>query len=251
MTNHPSIAQVSTGDIFQVDDTEFPYYPLANILITQAQFNGSQTVYTCQLTVADKTKLKNNESAGKQNAQTVPYYGTDDTVDIHANTLSIINDLISYTQYSVQSFDIDSIISSVAFKEEFDNGLAGWVCTFDLIAHNDRNRCLFDLYPYSTGSQTISVYSQVVNFESTPQYNSINYKCNGNFVTASYGVNETTLPTLVDMFNAVPPVQAYASFLEYGTYYDNGDGRVRCEMPTSVYYSLCASGSLTLDVIYD
>jgi hypothetical protein len=250
MVNHPSIEQVSVGDSFQVDDIEFPYYPLGNILITQAQFDGSKTVYTCQLTIADKIKLKNNESTGTENLQNVPFYGTDDTVDIHANTLSIVNDLISYTQYSVQSFDIDTIISSVAFKEEFPNGLAGWVATFDLIAHNDRNRCLFDLYPYSTGSQTVSVYSQVVSFSPNPM-NSIVYRCDGNFVTASYGQNETTLPNLVNMFNAVPPVQAYASFLEYGTYYDNGDGRVRCEMPTSVYSSLCSSGSLTLDVIYD
>lgn len=147
MSNHPSIAQVSTGDVFQVDDIEFPYYPLGNILITQAQFDGSKTTYTCQLTVADKIKNKNNESIGNKNEQTVPYLGTDDTVDIHANTLSIVNDLISFTQFSVQAFDIDTQINCVAFRDEFDNGLAGWVATFDLIAHNDRNRCLFNLYP--------------------------------------------------------------------------------------------------------
>jgi hypothetical protein len=147
MNNHPTIAQVSQGDIFQLDDVEFPYYPLGNIMITEARFDNSKTIYTCQLTVADKVKLKNNESIGVYNEQTVPYLGVDDTVDIHANTLSIINDLLSFTQYSVQSFDIDSQIKCVAFKDQFDNGLAGWVCSFDLIAHNDRNRCLFNLYP--------------------------------------------------------------------------------------------------------
>jgi hypothetical protein len=147
MSNHPSIAQVSTGDIFKLDDIEFPPYPLGNIMITKANFDNSETIYSCQLTVADKIKLKNNESEGKENKQTVPFYGPDDTVDIHANTLSIINDLISYTQYSVQSFDIDSQINCVAFVEDFPNGLAGWVATFDLITHNDRPRCLFNLYP--------------------------------------------------------------------------------------------------------
>jgi hypothetical protein len=147
MKNHPSIAQVSQGDIFQLDEIEFPYYPLGNIIITEARFDNSKTYYSCQLTVADKVKLKNNESEGRTNAQTVPYTGVDDTVDIHANTLSIINDLLSFTQYSVQAFDIDSQIKCVAFKDQFDNGLAGWVCSFDLIAHNDRPRCLFNLYP--------------------------------------------------------------------------------------------------------
>jgi hypothetical protein len=147
MSNHPSIAQVSQGDIFQLDDIEFPVYPLGNIIITQAKFDNSKTIYSCQLTVADKIKLKNNESAGKYNEQTVPYLGLDNTVDIHANTLSIINDLLSYTQYSVQSFDINDQITLTAFKDEFDNGLGGWVAAFELISHNDRPRCLFNLYP--------------------------------------------------------------------------------------------------------
>lgn len=147
MSNHPSIAQVSQGDIFDLDNIEFPYYPLGNIIITQARFDNSKTVYSCQLTVADKIKLKNNESTGVYNEQTVPYLGTDDTVDIHANTLSIINDLLSYTQYAVQSFDINDQITLTAFKDKFDNGLAGWVASFDLISHNDRPRCLFNLYP--------------------------------------------------------------------------------------------------------
>jgi hypothetical protein len=147
MSNHPSIAQVSQGDIFQTDDIEYPYYPLGNIMITQAKFDKSKTIYSCQLTVADKIKNKNNESEGKKNEQVVPYLGTDDTIDIHANTLSIINDLLSFTQYSVQAFDIDSTINLVAFKDQFDNGLAGFVASFELISHNDRPRCLFNLYP--------------------------------------------------------------------------------------------------------
>ena len=147
MSNHPSIAQVSQGDIFQLDTIEFPYYPLGNIIITQARFDKSKTVYSCQLTVADKIKLKNNESVGIYNEQIIPYIGVDDTVDIHANTLSIINDLLSYTQYAVQAFDINDQITLTAFKDQFDNGLAGWVASFDLISHNDRPRCLFNLYP--------------------------------------------------------------------------------------------------------
>lgn len=145
MSNHPSIQFVSQGDIFEIDTKEYPSYPMGNILITNADFDGSTTIYTCQLTVADKIKNKNNESVGETNAMTVPYFGTDDTVDIHANTLSILNDLLSFTQYSTTNFDIDGVISCEAFKDRFDNGLAGWVASFDLITHNDRNRCLFDL----------------------------------------------------------------------------------------------------------
>jgi hypothetical protein len=145
MTNHPGIETVSQGDINDIDVGEFPAYPLGNILILNAELGDSVTTYTCQLTIADKIKLKNNESVGVHNKQTIPFFGTDDLVDIHANTLSIINDLTSYTQYAVDNFDINDGVSCEAFKDTFENGLGGWVATFDIVTHNDRPRCMYNL----------------------------------------------------------------------------------------------------------
>jgi hypothetical protein len=156
MENHPSIASATQGDIFEIDDKEFQKYPLANILITNATFADSTTIYRCQLTVADKIKLKNNDSIGVYNKQTISYLGTDDTVDIHANTLAILNDLLSYTQYVPTNFDINGDIDCEAFKDRFDNGLGGWVATFDLTTHNDRPRCLFNLLDVPTTTTTTS-----------------------------------------------------------------------------------------------
>jgi hypothetical protein len=147
MTNHPTIQYVSQGDIFEIDNREFPAYPLGNILITDAQFNDSTTVYSCQLTVADKIKLKNNESVPRTNKQEIPYFGVDDTVDIHAITLAVLNDLLSYTQYATDAFEISGGITCEAFVDRYDNGLAGWVASFSLTTHNPRPRCMFDLLP--------------------------------------------------------------------------------------------------------
>lgn len=150
MNNHPSIEQVSQGDFSLVDDNQFPTYPLGNINILAADFNDSTTDYTIQIIIADKQKNKNNESQGRTNEMGVPFYGVDDVVDIHANTLGIVNDLVSFTQYSVEAFQIIGEISNEPFADRFNNGLAGWVSTFTLIAHNDRPRCLFNLYPTTT-----------------------------------------------------------------------------------------------------
>lgn len=147
MENHPSIEVVAQGDIFSVDQQEYPQYVIGNVQILGADFSDSSTNYSVQLIVADKIKDRNNESEPRTNAMKVPFYGTDDVVDIHANTLAIINDLLSYTQYSVQAFDIDGEITNEPFMDRFNNGLAGWVSTFTLTTHNDRPRCLFDLLP--------------------------------------------------------------------------------------------------------
>jgi len=147
MKNHPSINFVSQGDAFSIDTKEFPQYPLGNVIITTATFDDKSTDYGVQITIADKTKLKANESSGSNNQQTIEFEGVDDTVDIHANTLSIVNDILSYTDRKEEGFEIQGTTSCTAFKERFDNGLAGWSADFTLRVHNDRNICLFDLNP--------------------------------------------------------------------------------------------------------
>jgi hypothetical protein len=151
MTNHPSIASVAQGDLYQLDDNQFTFYPLGQVTILNANFGLKTTDYDIQLVIADKIKQKNNDSDPITNAITVPFYGTDDVVDIWANTLGIVNDLVSYTQYSLESFSIDGEVINEPFMERFNNGLAGWVSTFTLTTHNDRPRCLYNLYPYNNG----------------------------------------------------------------------------------------------------
>ena len=145
MRNHPSIQSVTYGDIDTIDDKQYPEYPLGNILITDTSFGTSTTTFNIQLIVADKQKVLNNESSGSTNAQTIPFYGVDDMVDIHANTLSILNDLTAYTQRGVAGFEINGDIVCTPFSDRFNNGLAGWSATFELTTHNDKNRCLFFL----------------------------------------------------------------------------------------------------------
>jgi hypothetical protein len=145
MKNHPSINHVTQGDVFAVDNVEFPMYPVSNIMIQNATFGAKTTDYTIQLIVADKNELLANESNPSTNKQEIPFYGLDEAVDIHANTLSIINDLTSYTQRSVEGFEINGDIDCTPFLDRFNNGLVGWSSTFELTVHNDKNRCLFFL----------------------------------------------------------------------------------------------------------
>lgn len=145
MSNHPSIEVVTQGSIENFDAREYPSYPIANINIVSVDFSENTTDFEIQLIVADKIKNLNNESDGRTDAQTIPFKGVDDLVNIHANTLAILNDLTAYTQRSVAGFEINSVTSCLPFEDRFNNGLAGWVTTFTLTTHNDRNRCLFFL----------------------------------------------------------------------------------------------------------
>lgn len=194
LKNHPSIGVATYGDLTDFDTKEFPAYPVGNVLITNSEFGTNTTTYTVQLTVADKIKNKDNESSGPQNKQEIDYFkGVDDTIDIHNNTLGIINDLTSYTQRGVQGFDVDDNIECVPFSDRFNNGLAGWVATFSLTTHNDKNRCLFFLVnPSGSGyvieeCETGDKYKAVLNESgSIGQVFSSKYTLNSNDGTTSY-----------------------------------------------------------------
>jgi hypothetical protein len=147
MAQHPSIQAVSNEAIDEFDKREWQAYPVANVIITRTIFNPSTTDYDINILIADKIKNKNNESDARTNEQIIPFYGTDDTFDIWANTLAIMNDVTAFIQRGVTGFDINGEINCRQFNDRFDNGLAGWVVSFSLTTHNDKNRCLFELYP--------------------------------------------------------------------------------------------------------
>ena len=159
MSNHPSIAVATQGELTDFDYDEFPNYPVGNIIITGATYGTSTTDYSIQLIIADKVKNKNNESEGRTNAITLPFYGRDDLVDVQANTFGILNDLTAYTQRSVDSFEINGEIECEPFADRFNNGLAGWAATFVLTTHNNKDRCLFDLLPLPVAGPTGLVWS--------------------------------------------------------------------------------------------
>ena len=208
MNNHPGLANVTYGDISDIDNREFNFYPYGNLMITDTTFGTNVTNYTVQLTVADKIKNKNNLSDGRTNFQNIPFYGVDDMVDIHANTLGILNDLTSFTQRGVVGFDIDGDIDCKPFADQFNNGLAGWVATFSLTTHNDKNRCLFFLVNPSGSGYVIEEcisgdkYKAVLNESgSIGQVFSSKYTLNSNDGTTSY--DNLKCYTIIEQINDV------------------------------------------------
>jgi len=169
------------------------------------------------------------------------------------------------------NIDVNMPVQAIPFFERFGDHVAGVAMEVPLIVYDTLDSC--DYYPTPTATPspsptptptpvpTTSVYSQVLSFTGTPNYNSIQYRCNGTTVEACYSIeNQNNMTDLVNLFNTqepdpLPPSCDNPTFCycwtDYGTYFDNGDGRVRCEMPTSLYNTLCSGGTLTLNVIND
>jgi hypothetical protein len=141
---HPSVQRVTYGDVMEMDLDVFPQYPLANIDISDATFGDKKTTYSIKLMLLDKIHNKENTSSGSLNQETEDFWKHTDEVDIHANTLSVLNDFISFLRRGTTAFDIVGDVRCVAIKQEYPNNLAGWGADFLIETPNDNNICLFD-----------------------------------------------------------------------------------------------------------
>lgn len=140
LKNHPSIASVSQGPIVDIDNFSFPAYPFANILINQINILGNTSTYSINLIVGDKVKDLNNLSENDE-PQVIDFYGTDDEVDIFANTSGILNDVLSYIDGGTTAFSIEGTITMNPFSNKYKNGISGFSADFNLVTFNNRNRC--------------------------------------------------------------------------------------------------------------
>ena len=232
--SHALIRRFTHGQISQADLEKEGEWPWMHVTPTSFSFDSGALTYSFDVYFADLPRDKEEKTEYQRQSMSECIQLAGDFVAMLENG-SIFD----------ESVVLGKPISAQPFIEEFSHVLTGVQLSIDITVDYEWNACII---PFN--NQTISVYTQVIDFETTPM-NSIVYKCDGNNVDACYGTNETNINDFVAMLNANPPVQENACFLNAGTYYNNGDGRVRCEMPIEVANTFCAGGEITLEAIYD
>jgi hypothetical protein len=238
LNSSPFVNSVTEGSIFNVDLAKQTIFPLSHIMVNSASFEENVIRFNVSIIAMDIVDISKDET-------TDVFTGNDNEQDVLNTQLAVLQRVYEVmrrgTLYT-ELFQVDGNPSCEPFTERFENLLAGWTMTFDVLVPNQMSIC--------DNVNTVSVYSQVVDFSENPM-NSLIYQCNNIDIEFSYGTNQTNLTDLVAMFNSNPPAGENATFLDYGICYDNGDGRVRMEMYKEVYDSFNCNGELGLKVIYD
>jgi hypothetical protein len=126
---------VTTGDIFDIDLNKQTIFPLSHIIVNQATFEGQIVRMNVSLVCMDLV----DETKENPRAQAEPFYGTSNEQDILNTQLAVINDVVTElrrgTLYS-DLYQLDSNPTCVPFSERFENLLAGWTATFDVLLAN-------------------------------------------------------------------------------------------------------------------
>ena len=132
-----NVNTVTTGDIFDIDLSKQSIFPLAHIIVNSVTLQEqvmSFNITVMAMDIVDESK----------EATTDIFRGNNNEQDVLNTQLAVLNKLIMVLRrgdlYS-DKFQLEGDPTLEPFYERFDNRLAGYAATMDVIIHNDITIC--------------------------------------------------------------------------------------------------------------
>tara|TARA_A200000113_G_C8872899_1_gene357391 strand:- start:8162 stop:8653 length:492 start_codon:yes stop_codon:yes gene_type:complete len=137
LQGNSNINTVTSGDIFEVDLAKQSIFPLAHIIVNNCTFQEHVVVFNVQVICMDVVHDA-NEDVKNQNDY---FHGINNKQDIQNTMFFVVNGLQSAMRRGelfTNLFQIDSDFTADMFEDRFENLLAGWSLTFDVIVPNNQ-----------------------------------------------------------------------------------------------------------------
>ena len=132
-----NVNTVTTGDIFDIDLSKQSIFPLAHIIVNSVTLQEqviSFNITVMAMDIVDESK----------EATTDIFRGNNNEQDVLNTQLAVLNKLIMVLRrgdlYS-DKFQLEGDPTLEPFYERFENRLAGFAATMDVINHNDIDIC--------------------------------------------------------------------------------------------------------------
>tara|TARA_R100001509_G_C4882329_1_gene220571 strand:- start:2013 stop:2465 length:453 start_codon:yes stop_codon:yes gene_type:complete len=131
------INTVTQGDIFDIDLNKMTIFPLVHIIVNTATFEENVIRYNISILAMDITDISKKESSNK-------FDGNDNELWVLNTMLAVQNrcyELLRRGTLYTEKFQVDGSPSCEPFTERFENKLAGFTMTFDVLIPNDMTIC--------------------------------------------------------------------------------------------------------------
>ena len=128
---------VTYGDITQIDLDKQTIFPLSHLILNGATSGENTMTFNFSVLVMDIVDISKAEV-------TDPFVGNDNEQDVLNTQLSVANKLIQKLRIGSLYSDKYQVIGDVSlepFRDRFENQIAGWTATFDVIIENDVHIC--------------------------------------------------------------------------------------------------------------
>lgn len=133
----PIVNTVTQGDIFRVDLNKQTIFPLVHIIVNNVQFVNN--VQQCNISVLamDIVDISKDETEDI-------FTGNDNELDVLNTHLAVLNRMYEFLRRGDlydDKFQVTGNPTCEPFLDRFENKLAGWTMTFDVLIPNDMTIC--------------------------------------------------------------------------------------------------------------
>ena len=128
---------VTQGDIFKVDLSKQTIFPLVHIMVNNCTLDERTTTWNISLIAMDVVDLS-------KSVTTDLFLGNDNEVDVLNTQQAVLNrayEIIKHGSLAYDLFMVEGTANLEPFTERFENYMAGWTMTFDVVTPNEMTIC--------------------------------------------------------------------------------------------------------------
>lgn len=137
LKNSPFVNTVTYGDISKIDLSKQTIFPLSHFLVNTFTYQTNTITFSVSLLCMDL--VDESKDLADDN-----FVGNDNEQDIFNTQMNVISRLMAVLQRGdlyADKYQLDGEPISEAFTDRFENKLAGWAVTFDVIIENEMTIC--------------------------------------------------------------------------------------------------------------
>ena len=137
LLNDEDVNTVTFGDITEVDLYKQSIFPLSHLIVNSVTSGENTLSFNISILSMDIVDQSKEETVDR-------FVGNNNEQDVFNTQLAVLNKLIQRLRIGTLYRDLYQVVGDVTlepFKDRFENELAGWTATFDVMIENDIDVC--------------------------------------------------------------------------------------------------------------
>ena len=133
----PFVNTVTYGNIFEVDLNKQTIFPLSHFIVNNVVDRGQTLLFNISLLCMDLVDESKDDTEDE-------FVGNDNEQDVLNTQLAVANRvgaMLKRGDLYKEKYQLDGEISLEPFVDRFDNKVAGWTATFNVVIPNEMTIC--------------------------------------------------------------------------------------------------------------
>jgi hypothetical protein len=133
----PFVNTVTYGSLDDVDLNKQTIFPLSHLIVNNCTVGTNTLTFNISILAMDVVDESKEEV-------TDDFVGNDNEQDVLNTQLAVLNRVIALLQRGdlyLEKYQVQGTVNCEPFVDRFENKLAGWAATFDVLVQNDMTVC--------------------------------------------------------------------------------------------------------------